>query len=323
MYKNATSVGIDIGRTQIRSALIRYDGEVLDNLVFQIENRLNRDQLLDMVIEAVNQTRIKARPHKTNPLCVGIAAKGFIDFKTGLVIGPDQDVEGWNDVPLAKIVSGATSLPCYVDNDANLMAIAEYNFGVAAGYSNIIYVALRSGIGGAIIIDGKLYRGNNNAGGEIGQMSIDLFGPYSSIGIRGSLEYFASSVALVRSYCAMSGKIEPQNESTGVGIRAKEVFELSYRGDPNAMRAIEENALYVGSGLANLISIFSPEIIVLGGGMALARDGYIDLIRENAFKNSIEYCRRDVKIEKATLGYNGSLKGAALFALTRLDGKYI
>ncbi|MEZ5001312.1 MAG: ROK family protein [Bacteroidales bacterium] len=151
-------------------------------MYFHSKSRLNRDQLLEMIIEAVNQTRIKAREHKTNPLCVGIAAKGFIDFKNGMVIGPDQDVAGWTDVPLAKIVSGATSLPCYVDNDANLMAIAEYNFGVAAGYNNIIYVALRSGIGGAIIIDGKLYRGNNNAGGEIGQMSIDLFGPIARSG---------------------------------------------------------------------------------------------------------------------------------------------
>ncbi|MEZ5010141.1 MAG: ROK family protein [Bacteroidales bacterium] len=141
--------------------------------------------------------------------------------------------------------------------------------------------------------------------------------------MRGSLEYFASSVALVRSYNAMSGKMEPQGDRAGNSIRAKEVFELSYKGDPNARRAIEENALYVGSGLANLISIFSPEIIVLGGGMALARDEYIDLIRENANKNSIEFCRKDVKIERATLGYHGALKGAAFFALTRLDGKYI
>lgn len=323
MYINATSIGIDIGRTQIRSALMRYDGELLDSHAFPFERGLDRDQLVDIIVKAVDYTRNSSGKHKTNPLCVGIAAKGFIDFKRGVVIGPDRNIPGWTDVPLSSIISGATGLPCYVDNDAKLMAIAEYNFGIASGHSNVIYVALRSGIGGAIIIDGKLYRGNNNAAGEIGQMSILLSGPYSKIGVRGSLEHYASSDALIESYRNLRlNKTDTPIDKIN-GLRAKDIFELSYSGDQDAITAVNENAGYIAAGLANIISIFSPQIIVLGGGMAQASDKYIDLIREKTISNSVEFCSRDVKIERASLGNYGSLKGAAFFALTRLDGKYI
>lgn len=323
MYKNATSIGLDIGRTQIRSALMRYDGELLASHTFPFGEKLNRDILLDNIIRAVEKTRKSAANHKTNPLCVGIAAKGFIDFRDGIVIGPDHNIEGWNNVPLSRIVSGATGLPCFVDNDANLMAIAEYSFGVASEFCNIIFVALRSGIGGAIIINGRLYRGNNNAAGEIGQMSLDLFGPIGSTGINGSFEDLASSDALVARYLDIAGSAIGKAGGDRPGIIAREIFELSYSGDSNALKAVNENALIVGKGLANLISIFSPEIIVLGGGMAQARDEYIKMISENAFSATAEYCRRDVRIERASLGNNSSLKGAAYFALTRLDGKHI
>jgi len=323
MYKNATSVGIDIGRTQIKAALMRYDGELLDNFTYPLEEKLDRDTLLDSIIKSIEQTRRHAGRNKVNPLCVGISAKGFIDFREGIVIGPDHNIEGWNNVPLSKIISGATGLPCFIDNDANLMAIAEYYFGIASGYSNIVFVALRSGIGGAIIIDGKLYRGANNAAGEIGQMTIDMNAPAVTRGIRGSFENSASSDALVERYLNLSGLTDDKTGNKKQLIRAKDVFDLSYNGDSNAATAVNENAVIVGYGLANLISIFSPEIIVLGGGMAQARDEYINLIRANTFSYSIEYCRRDVRIERAALGNNSSLKGAAYFALTRLDGKYI
>ncbi|MCD4768651.1 MAG: ROK family protein [Bacteroidales bacterium] len=323
MYKYATSIGLDIGRSMIRTALVRYDNKLIDSFNFPYNRKLSREILLNNILESISVTREKATGHNINPICIGIAAKGFIDFVNGVVIGPDQGISGWSDVSLNKIVTKSTGLPTYVDNDANLMAIAELACGVGAGFSNIIYVALRSGIGGAIIIDGKLYRGANNAGGEIGQISIDLNGPVSNIGIKGSLEHFASSVALVRRYIALSGIETGDKKKMANNLKAIDVFNLSYQGDNNAVRAVSENASYVGAGLASLISIFSPQIIILGGGMSLAKDTYIDQIRRKAFENSLEECHKDVKIVRASLGNAASLHGASIFALTRIDGKQI
>lgn len=323
MYEYATAIGVDIGRTMIRTSLIRYGGKIITDFSFHYEGVNNRDELISIINDCISKTRAEAKNHRVNPLCVGIAAKGFVDYREGMIYGPDQGIEGWNDVPLAKLVSNATGIPVFIDNDANLMAIAEQYAGAGKGFNNIIFVALRSGIGGAIIIDGKLYRGTNNAGGEIGQMSIDMFGNYSDKGIKGSLEYFASSVALVRNYLAMSGQIVENSDKMHDQIKARDIFDLRQKGDSHAIKAVKDNAAYVGAGLANLISIFSPDIIILGGGMALAGKDYLNMIIESASSNTLEYCRKNVSIVSAKLGLHASMLGAGIYALTRLDGKYI
>jgi len=323
MYEYATAIGIDIGRTMIRTSLVRYGGKIISDFSYTFDEKPDRDSLISIIVNAVNNTRAEAKNQKINPLCIGIAAKGFINYREGIIYGPDQGIEGWKDVALGKLMSAETGLPVFIDNDANLMAIAEHFNGAGKGFGNIVFVALRSGIGGAIIIDGKLYRGSDNAGGEIGQMSIDMFGNYSDKGIRGSLEYFASSVALVRNYLVLSSQIQEGNGNMTDKISARDVFELSYEGDPHAKIAVRDNANYVGAGLANLISIFAPDIIILGGGMSMARDEYYQMIEESAASNTLEYTRRNVKIVRAKLGFNASLLGAGIYALTRLDGKHI
>jgi glucokinase len=323
MYEYATAIGIDIGRTMIRTSLVRYGGEIISDYSYIFDSIPDKDGLVSKILEAVSKIRNEARNKKINPLCIGIAAKGFVNYREGIIYGPDQGIEGWRDVQLGKIISSETGLPVYVDNDAKLMAIAELFKGAGKGFQNIVFVALRSGIGGALIIDGKLYRGSDNAGGEIGQMSIDVSGEYSDKGIRGSLEYYASSVALVNDYLLLSGKIKEEEGKHGNKIRARDVFELSYKGDDHAKTAVRNNAHYVGAGLANLVSIFAPDLIILGGGMAMARDEYFNMVRDSLVSNTIEYCRQNVRIVKAKLGFHASLMGAGIYALTRLDGKYI
>jgi glucokinase len=165
-----------------------------------------------------------------------------------------------------------------------------------------------------------LYRGVNNAGGEIGQMIINYSGGISDIGIKGSFEHYASSSALVRRYLEENEDITNEGKKN---IRAKDIFELSYNNDPVAVKVIKENANLIGIGLANLITIFAPEIIVLGGGMAEAHDSYLQMIRESAFANSLENCRSEVRIERAHLGSRAALLGGAFYGLTRLAGKTI
>jgi glucokinase len=198
------------------------------------------------------------------------------------------------------------------------MTIAEHRFGAAKGFENIIFVSLRTGIGGGIIVNGKLYRGVNNAGGEFGQMIINYDKGISDTGIKGSFEHLASASAVVRRY------YEESDNTVNVKINpltCKEIFELSYLDDYKAVKVVNENADLVGIGLANLISIFAPEIIVVGGGLSEASDSYFELIKKSAFANSLENCRSEVKIERALLGSSASLLGGAYYSLTRLAGK--
>lgn len=320
MYNHAAAVGIDVGRNSINIAVVKMNGEIIAADSVQLIRSQTSDYLIEKIFEAISIIRAKVASGGINPICIGIAAKGFIDHKAGIILGPDQGIKNWLNVPLARIVNNETGLPVYIGNDANMMTIAEHRFGAARGYNDIVFVALRSGIGGGIIINGKLYRGVNNAGGEVGQMIINFDNGLSNLGIRGSFEHFASASAIVRRY---------QEELTGTPFKksslpsCKEIFELSYNGDPVAKQVVRENAEMVGIGLANLISIFAPEIIVIGGGMSEANDEYFDLIKESAFGNSLENCRANVKIERAHLGSSASLLGSAYYGLTRLAGKTV
>lgn len=320
MFNQAAAIGVDIGRNSIKIAVVRLQGEVIASKSFPLDEDQSRDYIIAKLLQAIRDIRQTVAPEGVNPICVGIAAKGFIDHNSGIVIGPDQGIKGWLNVPLAKIVNQDTGLPAYVGNDANMMTIGEHQFGAARGFKNIIFVALRTGIGGGIIINGKLYRGTNNAGGEVGQMIINFDSDISDKGIRGSYEHFASASAVVRRYQEETGTALIKNEKT---LSCREIFELSYTNSPVAVKVVKENAELVGIGLANLISIFAPEIIVLGGGMSEANDSYLAMIKESAFSNSLENCRSEVKIERAHLGSGASLLGSAYYGMTRLAGKSI
>jgi glucokinase len=320
MFNHAAAIGADIGRNSIKIAVVKIHGEVIATKSYPLNSEQNREYIISKLLYAIRDIRKSVASEGVNPICVGTAAKGFIDHMSGIVLGPDQGITDWINVPLAKIINQETGLPAYVGNDANMMTIGEHRFGAAKGFNNVIFVALRTGIGGGIIINGKLYRGVNNAGGEVGQMIINFDNAVSDKGIRGSYEQFASASAIVRRYKEEAGT---SNLHQGNPLTCREIFELSYSNSPIAVKVVKENAELVGIGLANLITIFAPEIIVLGGGMSEAKDSYLELIKESAFANSLENCRSEVKIERAHLGSNASLLGSAYFGMTRLAGKSI
>jgi glucokinase len=320
MYKYAAAIGVDIGRYSMKVAVLNIEGEVMSEESFPLKLIQDKDYIISLIKDAIQNIRQKVAGLGINPICIGIAAKGFVDHQAGIVLGPEHGITGWKNVLLSKILNRETGLPVFLGNDANLMTIAEHRYGAAKGFRNVIFIALRTGIGGGLIINGKLYRGVNNVGGEIGQMIINYMGEVSDIGIHGSLDYYASSSALVRRYSEESG----QSEVEGNGkISVKEIFEMSYKNDPIAVKVVKENAKLIGIGLANLITIFAPEIIVVGGGMAEADESYLNMIRESAFANSMENCRSEVKLERAHLGSRAAILGAAYYSLTRLAGKTI
>jgi glucokinase len=320
MFNHAAAIGADIGRFFIKTAVVKIDGEIIAIRSYPLVQKQTREYLIEKIMEAVLDIRQAVASEGINPICIGMSAKGFIDHKSGIILGPDQGIKDWINVPLARIVKQETGLPVYVDNDANMMTLAEYRFGAARGFRNIIFVALRTGIGGGIIINGKLYRGSNNAGGEIGQMIINWDSGPSDKGIKGSYEHFASASAIVRRYNEETG-FKP--EKMGRNISCREIFELSYKDSPEAVKVVKENSAMVGIGLANLITIFAPEIIVLGGGMSEANDDYLSMIRKSAFSNSLANCRSELKIERAKLGAAGSLLGSAYWSMASLAGQSV
>ena len=231
MFNHSAAIGIDIGRYTIKIAVVKIHGEIIAVKSYPLVQNQTSDYLIDKILEAIRDIRLAVAAQGVNPICIGTSAKGFIDHKSGIILGPDQGIKGWINIPYAKIVKQETGLPAYVDNDANMMTIAEHRFGAAQGFRNIVFVALRTGIGGGIIINDKLYRGANNAGGEIGQMIINCDKGQSDKGIRGSWEHFASASAVVRQYKELTGT---KTSKKAKAISCKDIFELSYEYSPEA-----------------------------------------------------------------------------------------
>ncbi len=318
MFRHASAIGADIGHNTLRIAVIKMEGDIIASKTYSLNELKSKESLINTLLTAIRDIRKTVASEGVNPICTGISVKGFIDHRNGVVLGPDQGIEGWTNVPLAKVVYQETGLPVFIGNDANMMTIAEHRFGAGKGFNDIIFIALRTGIGGGIIINGKLYRGVNNAGGEVGQMVINYGGELSDKGITGSWEHYASASALIRRYNEHLG-----NPLTEGSLSCREIFELSYNNSPVALKVVEENARIVGVGIANLIAIFAPEKIIIGGGMSEARESYFNTIVKSANENSLENCRVGVRIEKAHLGASASLLGVSYYALTRLAGKSV
>src|SRR5450756_1832459 len=142
MFNHAAAIGVDIGRNSIKIAVVKISGEVIATKSFPLNQIQTRDYIISMLLQAIRDIRKSVALEGINPICIGTAAKGFIDHTSGMVLGPDQGIRDWTNVPLAKIINQETGLPAYVGNDANMMTIAEHRFGAAKGYDlSLIHIS--------------------------------------------------------------------------------------------------------------------------------------------------------------------------------------
>jgi glucokinase len=254
-----------------------------------------------------------------------IACAGGIDTGRGVVVTPSPHLPGWVDIPLAEIVRKRFGIPAFVVNDASAAALGEHRSGAGRGVKNIVLLTLGTGIGGGIIADGKLYLGAAGAAGELGHMSVDGGGPACGCGNMGCLEMLASGTAVTgdaiqRIRQGQKSVLTEMVEAKIENITAEMVGAAARSGDTLAREVIARAAYYLGVGLVNIVNIFNPEMIVLGGGMVGLGDLLIEpgkrLVAERAFTIS----SRAVRIVVAQLGNEAGVYGAAAFALEKMRG---
>lgn len=304
MNHHATAIAIDLGGSAIKYGLVNGAGTILLERL-RPTPLTSREALLEALAGCIREMqRTGAEPA---PSCVGIGTPGLVDAATGSVAGAAFQLPGWENFPLAAILSDAVGLPVFADNDANLMGLGEFMFGSHLKTRNTIFLTLGTGIGGAIFIDGQLYRGRHNASGELGYF------PFDYAGREGYWEDFASMRALVEQY--------NRQAAGGDAVQsARQVFEKAAQGEALAQDCIAENARLVGRGIAGYINVFNPDTIIIGGGISDTQMAYFDRVREAAFRYALTDCSRGVEIVAASLGNKAGLVGAGWFALSLVPG---
>ncbi len=316
-------VGVDLGGTQIRAALADDEGSIL-----------RRTSCLTLAEEGVKPVvgRIKGAIYEVMGATereqlqgIGIVAPGPVALRKGIVRDA-PNLPGWKNVPLKTLMEAEFGLPVVVGNDANLAALAEQRFGAGQGVSDLIYITVSTGIGGGIIADNRLLLGAQGFAAEVGHQTIEAHGPRCKCGNIGCLEALAAGPAIAR--CAR------ELVRTGIGtaiadlvggdldkITAKVVNQAAQAGDPVAIELFRQAGFYIGVGIVNLLHLFNPSLIVIGGSVTKAGDLLFEPIRATVRERAMaSYYWENTPIVPATLGDDVGLLGAV--ALVVLQEHY-
>jgi glucokinase len=304
--------GVDLGATKILSVVLDAQHRVVGE-----DTRLTQaasggpEAVIERMVASV-KTAAAGRKLRG----AGISAAGPADLVRGIVTTP-PNLPGWHDVPLARLVSEALGLPAVLENDANAAAVAEHRLGAGRGARHIVLITVGTGIGGGLILDGRLYRGASGGAGEIGHMQLEPEGRVCGCGRRGCLEALASGRALAADAAAIvaaepDGLVARIAKDERVSPDARVLALAAQRGDASAADAIDRAGRYLGAGLANLIDVFNPELIVIGGSLRKLGERYLGPAREVAKRDAFAQHFADVRIVEAELGDEAPAIGAAL-----------
>jgi glucokinase len=305
------SIGIDLGGTFIKYGLVCSTGELLYENTLATEADQSSNRVIENLIVAARDVQSYALLHEIVPIGIGVGTPGIVDRTHRIILGGAENIVGWSDIHLSDLMEKACGLPVWINNDANLMGLGEQAFGVAKNYSDVLFLTIGTGIGGAVIIDNKLFGGYNNRGAELGHIPLFADGIPCACGSVGCLEAYASTTALVQQFKNRSAEagVSYSEEVTG-----KFIINQYLENDPIAVNSLNQHCQYLGYGIAGLVNIFSPQRVVLGGGISECGNFYIEKINAAMQKRVIADCAVNSEIYAARLGNKAGTLGAAQWA---------
>lgn len=311
-------IAVDLGGTNIRTAVVDEHGQILDRLQILTLAHQGAEQVLIRIKKLIYQL-LKQTKTIYRIAAIGIGSPGCIDVMQGTVLFATNNLPGWKGTNLRAALETGFAIPVFVDNDANTAAYGEKFCGAGKTVSNFIAITIGTGVGGGIIINNEVYRGHNFYGGEIGHMTICYNGPKCNCGNFGCLEAYISASALVD----FSIRMIQTNPKTKLGtmlaknrnrLTPETIYHAALQGDIVAKKIITEAGYHLGIGLSNLINLFSPEMIAIGGGIAQSGTLLFTPARKEIRNRALFINERSIPIVPTKLGVDAGLIGAGLLA---------
>jgi glucokinase len=287
------ALAIDLGGTQLRAALVNENGAVLSRASLATDVQGGPKAIIAQILQAAQTAGFSKS--RENIIGCGICAPGPLDSEAGTIIGIPT-LPGWEDFPLRAELSEALALKVVLENDGIAAANGEWRFGAGRGLSHLVYVTVSTGIGGGVVADGKLMRGSRGMAGHVGHLMIDPKGPRCACGGKGCFEAHASGTAL-----GAAGKAHGFAD-------AKSIVSAARAGDASALALLDQEADYLAYGFASLLHLYSPQKLIIGGGVSQA----LDLMAARITARLAELVMppfRDVAVVKAALGDDAGLAG--------------
>lgn len=300
--------GVDVGGTTVKIGFFETDGTMLDKWEIKTNTADNGKSIIPDIAAALEDKLAKAGISKDDVQGIGIGVPGPV--KNASYVSRCVNL-GWTDVNVADELNKLMGLPVKVGNDANVAALGEMWQGGAKGSSNVVVVTLGTGVGGGVIINGKVVEGFNGAGGEIGHINVNRNETIAcNCGCKGCLEQYTSATGIVR---LTKEKLASSDVATSLrdfaDVTAKDLFDEAKNGDAVALEIVEQVGDILGSALANISVLADPEVFVIGGGVSKAGSILIDAVQKH-FKERAFFACRDTKFELATLGNDAGMYGS-------------
>lgn len=306
-------IGVDLGGTNLRTALLSSEGDILDKRKEATCASDGWKKVVLRLIHNIERQQEVAIKRGLSVTAVGVGAPGVIQVDRGIVV-KSPNFPDWNNLPLQDELEKVLSLPVMIENDANAAALGEQWRGAGKGIGSMILLTLGTGVGGGIILNKKIWHGADGMAGEVGHMTIIPDGRKCGCGNTGCLEMYASARGIVQSYRDAGGASEsgPQAE-----ITSAQVYQAANDGNALAVKVMQDMGRMLGIGIANLINIFNPEMVVIGGGVKDAWPLFIDTMRSEIRKRAFEVPAVRTEIVPSSLGDDAGMVGAAAAALQK------
>lgn len=318
-------LGIDLGGTNIKAALVSRDRSILGKCSVPTDAANGPDAVIAAMVRAGERLLNECSLRKDQVLAAGVGAPGPMNWQTGIVYSP-PNLPGWKDVPLAESMTERLGIETFVDNDANVACFGEYWLGEGQGTENMCMLTLGTGVGGGIVVFGKLLRGIDGTAGEIGHMTVMRDGRQCNCGAKGCLETYGSVTGLVRTAregleSGEASVLRDMVKGDLSAITGKMISDGAIQGDAYCQWVFRETGSWIGTAVADLINLLNPEKIIIGGGMIGAGGILMDAIQETAKSTAFDVPAKRAQIVVAGLGLDAGVIGAAGTALERYESQ--
>jgi glucokinase len=306
----------DLGGTNLRMAAVDRDGKILCRTRRETPRAACASEIVSVISDAAKECLQNFEKQAVSVFAAAVPA--IIDFEKGITLQL-PNIPALNGFHLAGALENELNLPCILENDANAAAVGENWLGASKDFKNSIMVTLGTGVGGGIIIDGKILRGADGTAGEIGHICVEPFGAPCGCGARGCVEQYASATAIIRLARELESQFPESVIAKKAALSSLEIFEAGRQGDALAAEVFRRQGFYLGIVLADLINVLNPEIVVIGGGAAAGWDLFVPemsaQIRARAYRGLAERA----KIVRAGLGDDAGILGATRLAFERIS----
>jgi glucokinase len=311
-------IGVDLGGTKIKTALVSNQGKIILSRYLEHAKNFNIDSVIDSIINEIGNLLYEAEISSDKILGIGMGVPGIVDYKNGTIVKMPNIPKGQN-VNIKKILEDKFMIPALIDNDVNVTLLGEKLFGNAKNFENAIMLAIGTGLGGAILINGELYRGSQFAAAEFGHTIIKFDGKQCTCGGYGCLEEYASGRAIIRNGREFINSFPEESKKTIMEIidndpdklTARHIFEAARKGGKTSKTIIETFGTILGIGIASLINILNPEAVIIGGAISQSYDDFYKPLMEAVKKRAFSDWKKETKILKALLGADAGVIGAA------------